>query len=111
MPIVYECYPIRDLRVIPATNIITRACLAPCFLDGMSQHHTIPRRFHSLEKRHFEGGHTDKAVPCGEGSKLYELNIWAMTISRAKERTQSVAEELAAKEEKTKRRNPQGRGP
>jgi hypothetical protein len=77
-------------------------------LDGMSQHHTIPRRFHSLEKRHFEGGHTDKAVPSGEGSKLYELNIWAMTISRAKERTQSVAEELAAKDSKTKRRNPQG---
>lgn len=57
----YECFPIRDLRVIPATNIITRSCLAPCFLDGMSRHTTIPRQFHSWEKRHFEGGlwHTD----------------------------------------------------
>ena len=45
MRIYYECHPIRDLRVIPAGNIITRACLAPCFFDGMSRYHTIPRRF------------------------------------------------------------------
>ena len=35
----YECYPTRELRVFPAANIITRACLALCFLDSISQYH------------------------------------------------------------------------
>ena len=89
---------IEDLRVIPATNIITRACLAPCFLDGMLQYHTIPHRFQCSVLRHFDGGKADKAKLCEDGSKLYELNIWAMTLGRPRERTLSVAEELAAKE-------------
>ena len=101
MRIFYECNPIRDLRVIPAANIITRACLAPCFLDGMSRFHTIPRRF-QVWQRQFQGGKVDKAVPCGEESKLYDLNVWAMTFSRAKERTVSVPDELAARQARKK---------
>ena len=31
-----ERYPTSDFRVIPVSKIITRACLAPIFLDGMS---------------------------------------------------------------------------
>ena len=95
MPIFYECYPIPDLRVIPVSKILTSACLAPCFLDGMCEHHTIPRRFAVLQKRHFEGGQADKAIPTGKGSKLYELNLYAMTLGRAKERTVSLEDELA----------------
>ncbi len=98
MPILYECYPTRDLRVIPAVNIITRACLAPCFLDGMSRYHTIPRRFDSLQRQHFDGGKADKAVPSGDGSELYELNVWAMTLARGKERSMTVQAELAARQ-------------
>ena len=56
MRIYYECHPISDLRVIPAANIITRACLAPCFFDGISQYHTIPRKFSHHEVLHFAGG-------------------------------------------------------
>ena len=44
-------------------------------------------------QRRFNGGKADKAKPCGDGSKLYELNLWAMTIGRPRKRT--VAEELA----------------
>jgi hypothetical protein len=95
MPIVYECHPVPDLHVIPISNIITRACLAPCFLDGVSQYHTIPRRFHSLQKRHFDGGAVDTAIPSGNGSKLYELNLYAMKFGRPKERIMSVSDELA----------------
>ncbi len=84
MRIYYKCHPIRDLRVIPAANIITRACLAPCFFYGMSRYHTIPSK-----------------LSCGNVSKLYELNVWAMTCGRAKERTVSVQNELAAKREGT----------
>ena len=35
--------------------------------------------------------------------KLYELNIWAIILGRPRERTVSVAEELAARKAKTKR--------
>ena len=49
----------------------------------------IPRR---------KGHLVEKAVPCGERSKLYELNIWAMTFGRAQERTVSVPDELAARQ-------------
>ena len=100
MPILYECYPIEDLQVIPATNIINRACLAPCFLDGISQYHTIPHRFQSSAQRLFDGGKADKAKPCGEGSKLYELNIWAMRLGGPRERTVAVAESLLPRQRK-----------
>ncbi len=95
MPIFYECYPIPDLRVIPVSKILTRACLAPCFLDGMCAYHTIPHRFASSQRRHFEGGQADNAIPTGRGSKLYELNLYAMTLGRAKERTVTLEDELA----------------
>ena len=100
MPMLYECYPIRDLRVIPVSNLITRACLAPCFLDGMSEYHTIPHRFRSSTRTHFDGGQTDTAVPTGRGSKLYELNLYAMTLGRAKQRTVSLEDELAKRAER-----------
>ena len=95
MPILFECSPIRDLRVIPVSKILTRACLAPCFLDGKSNFHTIPHFFASSSRRHFEGGQTDTATPTGRGSKVYELNLYAMTLGRAKERSISYEDELA----------------
>ena len=98
MPFLYECYPISDLRVIPISKIVTRACLAPLFLDGMSEHHTIPHRFHSMQQRHFDGGKADTARPTGKGSKLYELNLYAMTLGRAKPRTEPMEDELAKRD-------------
>ena len=97
MDILFECYPTPDLRVIPIANIITRSCLSPCFLDGKSNHSTIPYRYRSLERRHFDGGQADTAAHIGKGSKLYELNLYAMSLGRPKERTVSVADELANK--------------
>ena len=90
MPLLYDCYPTSDFRVIPVSKIITRACLAPIFLDGMSEYHTIPHMFSN-----FEGGQTDTATPTGRGSKLYALNMYAMTFGRAKQRTESLEDELA----------------
>ena len=65
-----ERYPTSDFRVIPVSKIITRACLAPIFLDGMSEYHTIPHLF-----LNFEGGQTDTETPTGRGSKLHALNL------------------------------------
>ena len=95
MDILFDSYPTSDLRVIPIA--ITRACLAPCFLDGKPNHHTNPHRFRPMERRHFDGGQTDTAAHIGKGSKLYELNLYAMTLGRPKERAVSVADELANK--------------
>jgi hypothetical protein len=39
------------LRVIPISKIITRACLNPIFLEGMSEYHTIPNRFGPVASR------------------------------------------------------------
>jgi hypothetical protein len=94
MPLLYECYPTRDFRVLPVSNIITRACLAPIFFDGMYEYNTIPHRFRNAA-RHFDGGQTDTATPTGRGSKLYALNMYAMTFGRAKPRTESLEIELA----------------
>ena len=96
MPILFECSPIPDLRVIPVSNLLTRACLAPYFLDG-SAHHTIPHRFEASKRQHFDGGSVDTAVPSGKGSKLYQLNMFAMTFGRAKDRIISVQDEIAAR--------------
>ena len=102
MHMLFECYPTRDLRVIPVSNIITRSCLSPCFLDGMSEYHTIPHRFcsESSARTHFEGGQAVTAVPTGRGSKLYELNMYAMTLGQAKQRTVSLEDELAKRAER-----------
>ena len=93
----FDCYPTPDLSVIPIANIVTRACLASCSLDGKGNHPTIPYRYRSLERRHFDGGQTDTAAHIGKGSKLYELNLYATSLGRPKERTVSVADELANK--------------
>ena len=45
-------------------------------------------------------GQTDTAVPTGRGSKLYELNLYAMTLGRAKQRTVSLEDELAKRAER-----------
>ena len=50
-----------------------------------------------MERRHFDGGQTDTAAHIGKGSKLYELNLYAMTLGRPKERAVSVADEFANK--------------
>ncbi len=97
----FECYPVPDLRVIPVAKILTRACLAPCFLGGMSaKYHTIPHNLRSLQRQHFDGGQADTATPSGRGSKLYELNLYAMTLGRAKDRTVTLDDELAKRAER-----------
>ena len=94
MPLLYECYPTSDFRVIPVSKIITRAYLAPIFLAGMSEYHTIPHLFRTVPQ-HFDSGQTDTATPTGRGSRLYALNMYTMTFGRAKQRTESLEEELA----------------
>ena len=100
MPILCDCYPIPDFHVVPISNILKRACLSPCFLDDINEFHTIPHRLCNLTKQHFEGGQADTAKASGRGSKLYELNLYAMTLGRAKQLTVSLRYELSKCAEK-----------
>ena len=61
----------------------------------MSEYHTIPHGFRSLQRTCFDGGQADTATPSGRGSKLYELNLYAMNLGRAKDRTVTLDDELA----------------
>jgi hypothetical protein len=61
----------------------------------MAEYHTIPHRFDPVATRHFDGGQADTATPTGKGSKLYALNMYAMTFGRPKPRTESLEDELA----------------
>ena len=58
-------------------------------------HHSSPVR--GFAEAVFDGGKADKAVPVGEGSRLYELNIWAMALGLGNERTVTVQAELEAR--------------
>ena len=94
MPSLYECYSTPDSRILPVAKVISRATLSPIFLLGASEFHTIPHQCRAAS-RHFDGGQTDTATPTGKGSKLYALNMYAMTFGRAKPRTESLEDELA----------------
>jgi hypothetical protein len=72
----------------------------PCHLNGNEKFHTIPHRFHRFARQYFDGGQADTAVPSGRGSKLFELNLYAMTFGQAKPQTESISEELAKRNER-----------
>ena len=65
----------------------------------MDEFRTIPYRLHNCTK-HFEGGLANTAKANGRGSKLYELNLYAMTLGRAKQLTVSLRYELSKCAEK-----------
>ena len=69
----YECNPIRDLQVIPAANIITRACLAPCNLDGIRN--TAPFLTGSMFGRGYfqEEGQTRPCLAGKDASSLSQI--------------------------------------
>ena len=91
MPILYECYPTRDLRVIPDYVFSCKhhhnGLPGPVFSGrcvAISHNSLQVRGFAAWQRQQFDGGKTDKSVPVGEGSKLFELNVWAMTLGPAR---------------------------
>ena len=56
--------------------------------------HSWPVR---LQRQHFDGGKTGKDMAVGEGSKLYELNVWAVFLGLGKDETVQVQAELVAR--------------
>jgi hypothetical protein len=77
------------LYICPVANVLGRAPLIPSFIGGNS-HPTIPYRF-KVDRRI---GHAsaDTQRDRGNGSRLYEVNIYMWRYGRGRPRMVSIAE-------------------
>jgi hypothetical protein len=67
------------LYICPVANVMGRAPLSPCFIGGNS-HPTMPHRFKDDQRiRHASN---DIQLDRGNGSRLYEVNIWMWRYGR-----------------------------
>ena len=85
----YEPGPLPALEPIMHVGFLShgRVPLIPCFMDG-SDHPTIPRRFARSSK--INHGRADRQPGTGDGSKLYEVNMWMWNFGRGMPRPRSV---------------------
>ena len=81
------------LYICPVANVLGRAPLIPCFIDG-NTHPTIPYKFKN--SRILGTSSADTQPDRGNGSRLYEVNLWLWRYGRGQPRTMSIAEAEAA---------------
>ncbi len=89
----YEPGPLPALEPIMhvgfLSHVLCRVPLVPCYMEG-SDHPTIPRRFaRSSRVRH---GRADRNQGSGDGSRLYEVNMWMWNFGRGVPRSRTVSE-------------------
>ena len=77
------------LYICPVANVLGRAPLIPCFIGGNS-HPTIPHRF--KDDRRLGSASADTQRDRGNGSRLYEVNIWMWRYDRGRPRMVSIAD-------------------
>jgi hypothetical protein len=77
------------LYICPVANVLGHASPIPCFIGGNS-HPTIPYRF--KDDRRIGHASADTQRDRGNGSRLYEVNIWMWPYCRSRPRMVSVAE-------------------
>jgi hypothetical protein len=70
-------------------NVLGRAPLIQCFIGG-NIHRTIPHRF--KDDRRLGDASADTQRVRGNGSRLYEVNIWMWRYGRGRPRMVSIAE-------------------
>jgi len=78
------------LYICPVANVLGRAPLIPCFIDG-NRHPTIPYRFKD-DHRRLGSASADTQRDRGNGSRLYEVNIWMWRYGRGRPRMVSIVE-------------------
>ena len=78
-----------SLYICPVANVLGRAPLIPCFIGG-NRHPTIPYRF--KDDRRIGDGSADTQRDRGNGSRLYEVNIWMWRYGRSRPRMVCIAE-------------------
>jgi hypothetical protein len=81
--------PLPCFYICPVTNVLGRAPLVPCFIGGNS-HPTIPYRFKDDQRIGHASADTQRDQ--GNGSRLYEVNIWMWRYGRGRPRMVSIAE-------------------
>jgi len=79
------------LYICPVTNVLGRAPLIPCFIGGNS-HPTIPYRFKDDWRIGLGDASADTQRDRGNGSRLYEVNIWMWRYGRGRSSMVSIAE-------------------
>ena len=68
--------------------------MTPCFVAGNTQP-TIPYRFRTQRGR--DGWAADTRPDAGNGSRLYELNLWMWRYGRGQERKVTVLQAMEAR--------------
>lgn len=87
-----------SLYICQVRNVLGRVPLMPCFVGGNSNP-TIP---YSFRTKNLSGGIADTRHDKGNGSRLYEVNIWMWRYGRGQERTQSVLKAMQDRVQRVK---------
>ena len=77
------------LYICPVANVLGRAPLIPCVICG-NRYPTIPHCFEDDQRRGDASANTQRDR--GNGSRLYEVNIWMWRYGRGRSRMVSIAE-------------------
>ena len=77
------------LYICPVANVLGRAPLIPCFIGG-NRYPMIPHSF--KDDRRLGDASADTQRDRGNGSRLYEVNIWMWRYGRGRSRMVSIAE-------------------
>ena len=85
------------LYICPVANVLWRAPLIPCFI-GSNSHPTIPHSFRNDPR--LGDASADTQRDRGNGSRLYEVNIWMWRYGRGRARMVSIAEAVRIRAER-----------
>ncbi len=87
------------LYICPVANVLGRAPLIPCFID-CTTHPTIPYKFKNSRILGNASADTQPEPDRGNGSRLYEVNLWLWCYGREQPRTMSIDEAEAARQDR-----------
>ena len=99
VPMFYDsasCSALPCLYICPVKNVLGRVPMIPCFVAGNS-HPTIPHGFARSGRAVLGSGMADTRPDSGNGSRLYELNLWMWRYGRGQVRKVSVAKAMEAR--------------
>ncbi len=85
------------LYICPVANVLGRAPIIPCFIDRTT-HPTIPYKFKNSQI--LRTASADTQPDRGNGSRLYEVNLWMWRYGRGEPRTMSIEEAEATRQDR-----------
>jgi len=87
-----------SLYICPVKNILNRVPLTPSYIGG-SMHNTIP---YSYRRHDLGGAVADTREGSGNGSRLYEVNVWLWRYGRPQERKIPVLEAIQLRQKRVR---------